>query len=105
MNNSVFLLGIILTCLFLLVVSGQKIIRLETKTADIGEAGMGIGGSIAVELLMRDATYCRIGELSSDGFNFQQGKIDVFVGEDLGACANFTAPGGEIARLTLSHRQ
>lgn len=82
---------------------GQMIVRLETKTADVEDAGMLIGGSISLEMLMADATFCRIQELSSDGFNFQQGKIDVFVGADLGGCANFTAPGGEISRVTLSH--
>ena len=66
---------------------------------------MPLGGSLNMELLMNDATYCRINDLHSDGLNFQQGKIDVFVGADLGDCGNFTAPGGEIARLSLTHRK
>ena len=88
-----------------LLAQAQKIIQLQTKTGDGNWNEMLPGGSLNVELLMTDNTYCRMSELYADGSNFQLGKIDVFDGDDLGDCANFTAPGGEIAKMGLTHRK
>ena len=80
------------------------IIRIETKTADVENAGMTLAGKISMEILMTDSSYCRINDLTADGVTFSKGKTDVFEHGELQNCANFTSPGSVVARLSLYHQ-
>ena len=96
--------SLILLSLLPLASLAGEIIRIETKTADVDDAGMTLAGSISIELLMTDSTFCRINNLQADGITFSRGKIDTFVNETLQNCQGFVAPGSTLPRLSLYHQ-
>lgn len=87
-----------------LLVTAQHIVRLETKTGDVEDAGM-LLGSIDIQINAGALQACDIKELDVESVGgFGQGDIDVFTGPDLQECGNFTVPGGNVSKLVLSHK-
>ena len=79
MNLSVLALSLV----FISVANASYLVRMDTKTADISDAGMQLLGEVDVEVYNVDGDHCNISDLDSSGNNFQRGEIDVFEGGDL----------------------
>ena len=60
--------------------SSQRIMRIETLTADENGAQMTFG-EIQIDIFTPSSGSCRINELDAGGNDFQQGALDVFQGE------------------------